>query len=95
MGSLNNSAERLGFIGLGAMGFGMACNLLSKPNYTVTGFDVYPPSAQKFVDRGGKVESSPRDVAAKSDFFICMAANADQTTEILFNENTGAAKGTE
>lgn len=35
----SNAVNRVGFIGLGAMGFGMATHLL-KSNFTVLGFDV-------------------------------------------------------
>lgn len=36
------TVKRVGFIGLGAMGFGMATSLL-KSNFCVLGFDVIPP----------------------------------------------------
>lgn len=35
----SNSVTRVGFIGLGAMGFGMATHLL-RSNFTVVGYDV-------------------------------------------------------
>ena len=38
----SNTVKRIGFIGLGAMGFGMATSLL-KSNYCVLGFDVIHP----------------------------------------------------
>lgn len=90
MASNGADVTRVGFIGLGAMGFGMACNLLKKPQYQVQGFDVYPPSAEKFVAQGGSVGSSPREVAKISDILVCMAANAQQIDDILFNHQTGA-----
>ena len=37
--SISNTVEHIGFIGLGAMGFGMATQLI-KSNYRVCGFDV-------------------------------------------------------
>lgn len=37
--SKSKSVRRVGFIGLGAMGFGMATHLL-KSNFVVTGYDV-------------------------------------------------------
>lgn len=83
----------IGFVGLGAMGFGMACNLSSKTQYRVIGYDVFTPSAQRFTDQGGLVGESPRAVAHTSDFMICMAANSQQIDQILFSEETGALKG--
>lgn len=37
----SNTVTRVGFIGLGAMGFGMATHLL-RSNFTVVGYDVIP-----------------------------------------------------
>jgi UDP-N-acetyl-D-mannosaminuronate dehydrogenase len=37
--AISNTVEHIGFIGLGAMGFGMATQLI-KSNYRVCGFDV-------------------------------------------------------
>uniref|UniRef100_L2FZS9 Ketose-bisphosphate aldolase class-ii-like protein n=1 Tax=Colletotrichum fructicola (strain Nara gc5) TaxID=1213859 RepID=L2FZS9_COLFN len=90
MASNGADVTRVGFIGLGAMGFGMACNLVKKPQYQVQGFDVYPPSAEKLVAQGGSVGASPREVAKTSDILVCMAANAQQIDDILFNHQTGA-----
>lgn len=89
----NNAMTNIGFIGLGAMGFGMAGNLFRKLEYRVIGYDVFAPSAQRFADRGGLVGESPRAVAQTSDFLICMAANSHQIDQILFGEETGALKG--
>lgn len=85
----------IGFVGLGAMGFGMVCNLSSKPQYRVIGYDVFAPSAQRLTDQGGLVGESPTAVAQTSDFLICMAANSLQIDQILFSEETGALKGTD
>ncbi|KAK2055340.1 hypothetical protein LY76DRAFT_596144 [Colletotrichum caudatum] len=90
MASPDAQSTRVGFIGLGAMGFGMACNLAKKPSNRVQGYDVYPPSADKFVAQGGSVGRSPREVAKTSDILVCMAVNAEQIDDILFNHETGA-----
>jgi len=93
MASPDTQSTRVGFIGLGAMGFGMACNLAKKPSYRVQGYDVYPPSAEKFVAQaGGVVGQSPREVAETSDILVCMAVNAEQIDDILFNNETGAVQ---
>lgn len=93
MMSKDNAMTSIGFIGLGAMGFGMACNLSDKPRYHVIGYDAFAPSTQRFADRGGLVGESPSAVAQKSDFLICMAANSQQIDQILFIEETGALQG--
>jgi 3-hydroxyisobutyrate dehydrogenase len=64
-------AERIGFIGLGKMGHGMACNLL-KSGYALTVYDVDegPVSALEAV--GAARGASPREVASGSDVVITM-----------------------
>jgi 3-hydroxyisobutyrate dehydrogenase-like beta-hydroxyacid dehydrogenase len=57
-----DSVNRIGFIGLGAMGFGMASHLL-KSNFSVIGFDVYKPTQTRFSDIGGLIGNSPAEVS--------------------------------
>lgn len=83
-------ATQIGFVGLGAMGLGMASNLQSLGKYAVRGYDVYPPSIEKLVAKGATAGLSSRDVADKSPVLVCMAANCQQIDEILFNSTTGA-----
>ena len=79
----------IAFAGLGAMGFGMATNLL-KCGYRVTGYDVYQPTLDKFVTEGGKSASAPSKAAEDVEFLVCMVVNAEQAGNVLFDENTGA-----
>lgn len=60
--SQSDTVKRIGFIGLGAMGFGMATHLL-KSNFCVNGYDVYPPSLSRFADAGGLTGSTPAEVS--------------------------------
>lgn len=84
--------HRVAFIGLGAMGLGMASHLV-KLGHVVTGFDVYAPSLAKFEAAGGKIASSPRDAACGNEYLICMVANSGQAQSVLFDADTGAVKG--
>ncbi|KAJ0414476.1 NAD-binding of NADP-dependent 3-hydroxyisobutyrate dehydrogenase-domain-containing protein [Aspergillus carlsbadensis] len=86
MGSFE-SPTQVGFIGLGAMGLGMASDLQRRPQYTVSGFDIWQPSLDKFAATGGHAGQSPRDVARTSQFLICMAATAQQLDSILFDSS--------
>lgn len=54
----SNAVNRVGFIGLGAMGFGMATHLL-KSNFSVLGFDVifYPANLISFLSSQLKYEA--------------------------------------
>lgn len=80
------------FIGLGAMGFGMASHLVNM-GYQVNGFDIHEPTRTKFREAGGKVSDSPRHAARGSEFLICMVANSYQADSILFGPETGAVEG--
>jgi 3-hydroxyisobutyrate dehydrogenase len=77
------------FVGLGAMGFGMATYLV-KSGYTVTGSDVWAPSVERFVAAGGKSASSPREASSNAQYLVSMVATAAQTTAALFDPSTGA-----
>ncbi|KAH6880412.1 hypothetical protein B0T10DRAFT_540338 [Thelonectria olida] len=92
MSSTVGDVKRVGFVGLGAMGFGMASNLAASPHYIVEGYDVYGPSVQKFASQGGLAGASVKDVAEKSEFLICMVANAAQLDSILFDEQNAAVR---
>ncbi|KAJ4209721.1 hypothetical protein NW759_013365 [Fusarium solani] len=87
------SPVQVGFVGLGAMGLGMACNLLKKKEYSVKGYDVFPPSAARFAAQGGHTSQTPKQAAEGSQFLIIMAANVQQVEEILFRQGDGALGG--
>jgi 3-hydroxyisobutyrate dehydrogenase len=78
------SKPRIGFAGLGAMGGGMATNLV-KNGFEVTGFDVYQPLVDKFVQAGGKAAKTPKEAAENADFLVSMVANAAQNSALLFD----------
>ncbi|KAI1360666.1 NAD binding domain of 6-phosphogluconate dehydrogenase-domain-containing protein [Xylaria arbuscula] len=73
----------IAFIGLGAMGFGMATHLV-KQGYTVTGFDVWPPTLERFQAAGGKTASTPAEAVRGRDYIVCMVATAVQAQSVLF-----------
>lgn len=58
---------KIGFAGLGQMGFGMASNLI-RAGYNVLGYDPWPPACKAFIDAGGLVaDSIRRSTAGRSD----------------------------
>jgi 3-hydroxyisobutyrate dehydrogenase len=81
------------FVGLGAMGFGMASHLV-KTGYLVFGFDVHEPTRARFQEAGGEISHSPRQAARRAKFFICMVTNSQQIDSVLFDPENGAAEGT-
>lgn len=86
------SKPTLAFAGLGAMGGGMAKNLV-KNGFEVYGFDVYRPLVDSFVAAGGKAAKTPKEAASNADFFISMVANAAQNESLLFEGEDCVVKG--
>ena len=70
----------IGFVGLGAMGIGMAQSLL-RAGFTVKGFDINPATVQSF---GGQGVSSVAEAAEGVDILILVVVNAGQVEDILF-----------
>ena len=72
------------FIGLGAMGWGMATNLI-KQGYAVTGFDVWAPTLERFRAAGGQTATTPAEAVADKSFCVCMVATAQQAQAVLLD----------
>lgn len=88
------SKPKVAFIGLGAMGMGMAIHLL-EDSFAVTGFDVNPMALEKLLAMGGASATSPKECAQGASFVICMVANSTQTEDAFFADSTGAVFGME
>ncbi|KAI4975758.1 uncharacterized protein LOC123409678 [Hordeum vulgare subsp. vulgare] len=84
----SKAAKRVGFIGLGAMGFGMASHLL-KSGFSVTAYDVYKPTLARFAALGGLTKDSPEEVSRDVEILIIMVANEVQAESVLYG-NAGA-----
>ena len=80
---------KVGLIGLGAMGRGMAASL-RRAGHDVHVCDVRPEAARAFVAEGGTACASPVEVARSCEVVISVVVNAAQTEEVLFG-NEGAA----
>ena len=83
--------SKVGFIGLGAMGIGMATSLV-KEGFNVCGYDVYEPSKQKFLAVGTRASGakSPAEAAQGAAILILMVQNAAQVTDVLFGAGKAA-----
>ena len=82
-------SKKVGVIGLGSMGQGVARNLL-KAGFTVYGFDVRQASVDALVGEGGIGCDSPASLGEACDVVITLVVNAAQTEAALLGEN-GAA----
>ncbi|KAI0536427.1 NAD binding domain of 6-phosphogluconate dehydrogenase-domain-containing protein [Xylaria digitata] len=78
-----SAKPEIAFIGLGAMGFGMATHLV-KQGYAVTGFDVWPPTLERFRAAGGNTAATPAEAVRGRDYVVCMVATAAQVQSVLF-----------
>jgi 3-hydroxyisobutyrate dehydrogenase len=81
-----NHLPTIGFIGLGAMGMGMAQSLL-RAGFTVKGFDINPAAVQSF---GGQGVASVAEAAVNADILILVVVNASQVEDILFGSGQAA-----
>lgn len=75
--------SHIAFIGLGIMGFPMACNLL-KGNHQVTGFDLNTEAVDRLIDQGGQEAKSAAEAARSAEFVITMVPNAAHVRTALF-----------
>jgi len=76
------SARAVGFIGLGQMGFGMACNLL-KAGRAVLAYDVAPEPLARFVARGGRAARHPAEIGAECASVVVMVVSGAQVDAVV------------
>jgi len=77
--------RRVGLIGLGDMGMGMAKNLL-KSGFKLTGFDLRDTRLAELEQHGGAPAASCRAVGEKSDTVFVMVLNGNQVNEVIFGD---------
>ncbi|WP_426396226.1 L-threonate dehydrogenase [Ralstonia sp. R-29] len=82
--------RKVGVIGLGAMGLGIA-KTLRHNGYTVFACDARPGAAADFAKEDGVACATPAEVAAGADVIVSVVVNAAQTESVLFGENGAAA----
>jgi len=82
---------RIGFIGLGAMGKGMAGVLLAA-GHEVTGFDINPAALDWLEGRGGTRAENAATACDRAGTVVLSVVNAEQARAVLFGES-GAVEG--
>ena len=75
-------ADKIGFIGLGAMGRPMASNLVAK-GHEVTVFDLEPKAMAALVAKGAKAAGSLAELIGAVDVIITMLPNSPEVEEVL------------
>jgi putative dehydrogenase len=82
--------RKVGVVGLGAMGLGVATSL-RRAGYSAFACDARPELAQSFAAEGGVACVTPAEVAAHCEVIFSVVINADQTEQVLFGDGGCAA----
>jgi len=79
-------SERIGFIGLGIMGQGMAANLL-KAGFELTVWNRTVTRMQDLVAQGAHAGASPADIAARSDIIVTCVSDTPDVEAVILGEH--------
>jgi putative dehydrogenase len=82
--------KKVGVVGLGAMGAGMAGSL-RRAGFQVYAVDARPGAAAAFAAQGGSACASPAELASECEVIVSVVVNAAQTESVLFGEGGCAA----
>jgi putative dehydrogenase len=83
--------KKVGIVGLGNMGIGMAKNLLEN-GFELSGYDVRAERLVQLADLGGTPAANCRQVAENSDAVYVMVLNGRQVHDVVLGE-TGLLEG--
>jgi 3-hydroxyisobutyrate dehydrogenase len=86
---MSNAAPSAAVVGLGSMGFGIACSL-TKAGFAVAGADVNADAVQRFAAHG-RGAATPAAAAAGAEICVVVVVNAAQTRAVLFGLEGAAA----
>ena len=78
--------EKVGFVGLGIMGQGMAHNLL-KAGFKLTVWNRTAAKVEPLVEAGARMGNSPADVAANSDITVVCVSDTPDVEAVILGEN--------
>lgn len=78
--------KRIGLIGLGDMGIGMARNII-KGGFELTGYDLRKERVDMLEEAGGKRAGSPSEVGANADTVFIMVMTGKQVTDVVTGKN--------
>ena len=84
------TAKKVGFVGLGAMGRGLAGNLIRK-GYDVGVWDISAEAVQRLVEKGAHKSDSVAALAAESDVICTMVPDAPDVKRVALGDDGIAA----
>ena len=73
--------DTIGFIGLGNMGSGMASNI-QKAGYPMVVYDIQEGATRPYLERGGRLASSPEELARLSDVTLTSLPGPKEVEEV-------------
>ena len=85
----NDAGTRVGWIGLGAMGFPMA-GCVARAGFDVSAYDIAPARAEALAADGVKPATSIGEAASGVDVLVVMVATPDQVESVLFGDDPAA-----
>ena len=88
-GTENDAGTRVGWIGLGAMGFPMA-GCVARAGFDVSAYDIAPARAEALAADGVKPATSIGEAATGVDVLVVMVATPDQVESVLFGDDPAA-----
>lgn len=80
--STSERKDRVGVVGVGVMGGGMAANLLKK-GFDVVVYDIDPAKRERFAKLGAAVADGPASVARMAATTICMVETTAQAEAVI------------
>ena len=90
MSQINTNQKSVGVVGLGAMGRGVAANLLKK-GFSVVGRDTNPEALVWLESKGGVAGADAASIANACDVVVSFVVNDKQTEDVLFGKDGLAA----
>ncbi len=78
--------QRVGVVGLGDMGSGLAKNLI-KNGFQTTGLDLSEERMSAFVEMGGNPAASVADIGRNADAVFVMVMNGNQAKSVILGED--------
>ena len=79
-------AERIGFVGLGIMGRGMAMNLI-RAGFELTVWNRTTSRTAPFADAGARVGKTPAEVAQHSDIIITCVSDTPDVQKVILGDD--------
>ena len=87
---MNASPLNIAVLGIGLMGFPMA-KRLCEAGHRVTAWNRSIEKAQRLLNSGAMVASTPAEAVAQADLVICLLENGEVVGNVLFNQGAANA----